>query len=207
MLGFAHALTFIRPVRRRPGVSCPDTGRTRLAEVHGASGVADSDALHHAGSPSSCFRDATPRPEAPSSAIDDFGGGGGSVDANIQRWLGQMQQPDGRATSDVATKEAKTINGLKVSAARCLRNLRRRSPAGSHRETQQPRLPQRAWPSSKRHVARTTKLVGPAAVVETWNKSFNEFLASLHSCRTRDWLKAQGSGLRQIFESVVVGFA
>jgi hypothetical protein len=44
-----------------------------------------------------------------------FGGTGGSVDANIQRWLGQMQQPDGRATSDVARREARTINGLKVS--------------------------------------------------------------------------------------------
>ena len=44
-----------------------------------------------------------------------FGGTGGSVDANIQRWLGQMQQPDGKPTSEVAKRETKTINGLDVS--------------------------------------------------------------------------------------------
>jgi hypothetical protein len=26
-----------------------------------------------------------------------FGGSGGTVEANIERWLGQMQQPDGRS--------------------------------------------------------------------------------------------------------------
>ena len=44
-----------------------------------------------------------------------FGGTGGSVDANIQRWVGQMQQPDGRPTSEVAKRETKTINGLDIS--------------------------------------------------------------------------------------------
>src|SRR4029453_16790463 len=44
-----------------------------------------------------------------------FGGSGGSVDANIQRWLGQMKQPDGRATTDGAGRDNKTINGPQVS--------------------------------------------------------------------------------------------
>src|SRR5215468_10464950 len=44
-----------------------------------------------------------------------FGGSGGSVDANIQRWIGQMQQADGRPSSAVAKKESRTVNGLTVS--------------------------------------------------------------------------------------------
>src|SRR5262244_2962380 len=44
-----------------------------------------------------------------------FGGSGGSVDANMQRWLGQMQQPDGKPSSAVAKKESRKVNGLTVS--------------------------------------------------------------------------------------------
>ena len=40
---------------------------------------------------------------------------GGSADANVDRWIGQMQQPDGSASKDKARREAQTINGLKVT--------------------------------------------------------------------------------------------
>src|SRR5262249_47271835 len=44
-----------------------------------------------------------------------FGGSGGSVDANINRWIAQMHQADGRPSSAVAKKEARNVNGLAVS--------------------------------------------------------------------------------------------
>src|SRR4030095_16374838 len=44
-----------------------------------------------------------------------FGGSGGTVEANIERWVGQMQQPDGRPSSAVAKRQSRTINGLKVT--------------------------------------------------------------------------------------------
>ncbi|MBL8684928.1 MAG: hypothetical protein JNK05_37475 [Myxococcales bacterium] len=44
-----------------------------------------------------------------------FGGGqGGSNEANIQRWLGQLEQPDGRQTSDVAQRRSLTVAGMNV---------------------------------------------------------------------------------------------
>src|SRR5438309_1885424 len=44
-----------------------------------------------------------------------FGGSGGSVDANMQRWVGQIQQPDGRPSSAASKKETRTVNGLAVT--------------------------------------------------------------------------------------------
>ena len=35
-------------------------------------------------------------PEDAELVVFYFGGAGGSVDANLQRWIGQMEQPDGR---------------------------------------------------------------------------------------------------------------
>jgi hypothetical protein len=44
-----------------------------------------------------------------------FGGGmGGSNEANIQRWLGQLEQPDGRQTSEVAQRRSLTVQGMNV---------------------------------------------------------------------------------------------
>jgi len=52
-------------------------------------------------------------------AIFYFGPGeGGSVSANIDRWYGQFDQPDGRPTRDVAIQESKEINGIPVTIVR-----------------------------------------------------------------------------------------
>lgn len=41
-------------------------------------------------------------------------GAGGSVDANIERWYGQFEQPDGKSTKDKAKTEKFTVDGLTV---------------------------------------------------------------------------------------------
>ena len=43
-------------------------------------------------------------------------GGGGSVGANIARWLGQLEQPDGRSTEAVAKRSEREINGVRVTS-------------------------------------------------------------------------------------------
>lgn len=40
---------------------------------------------------------------------------GGSVDANIARWLGQFTQPDGSNTADKAVREQRAIGGVTVT--------------------------------------------------------------------------------------------
>lgn len=39
---------------------------------------------------------------------------GGGVDANIDRWIGQFTQPDGKATADRAKRSKKNVGGLDV---------------------------------------------------------------------------------------------
>ncbi len=41
-------------------------------------------------------------------------GAGGSIDANIERWYGQFEQPDGKPTKDKAKSEKFEIDGLTV---------------------------------------------------------------------------------------------
>lgn len=49
-------------------------------------------------------------------AVFYFGAGqGGDVQSNIDRWLGQLSQPDGRPTSEVARVEPRTVNGMRVT--------------------------------------------------------------------------------------------
>jgi hypothetical protein len=70
--------------------------------------------------PSSAMRRAQYKiPHAGADATDaeltviTFGGGmGGDNEANIQRWLGQLEQPDGRPTSAVAQRRTLTVAGL-----------------------------------------------------------------------------------------------
>src|SRR5215467_13792147 len=61
-------------------------------------------------------------PKAPSDTEDAelvlfyFGaGGGGGVEANIDRWIGQVEQPDGSSSKSKAKRAERTINGLKVT--------------------------------------------------------------------------------------------
>ena len=45
-----------------------------------------------------------------------FGAGqGGSVDANLDRWIGQFQQPDGKPSKAAAKIAKRTVHGLKVT--------------------------------------------------------------------------------------------
>lgn len=40
---------------------------------------------------------------------------GGGVDANIKRWIGQFEQPDGSSSDAKARRKTETINGLSVT--------------------------------------------------------------------------------------------
>jgi hypothetical protein len=52
-------------------------------------------------------------------AIFYFGPGeGGSIEANVERWFGQFEQPDGRQTREVAQRESLQFNNIPVTIVR-----------------------------------------------------------------------------------------
>jgi hypothetical protein len=109
-----------------------------------------------------------------------FGGSGGSVDANIQRWLGQMEQPDGRQTKDVAAHDARTVNGLKVSTLDVSGTYVAEVRPGSAERHNSPGFRMRTAVVETPRGPYYIKLVGPATTVAKWESSFNEFLRSLN---------------------------
>ncbi len=108
-----------------------------------------------------------------------FGGTGGDVEANIDRWLGQMQQPDGRASRDVAKRESKTVNGLKITTLDVSGTYVAEVRPGSTERHNSPGFRMRTAVVETPKGPYFLKLVGPAATIEKWNATFNTFLGSL----------------------------
>jgi hypothetical protein len=108
-----------------------------------------------------------------------FGGGGGSVDANVQRWVGQMQQPDGRASSAVAKKETRKINGLDVTLLDLTGTYVAEMAPGASEHNNKPKFRLRAAVISTPQGAYYIKLTGPERTIAKWSHSFEQFLGSL----------------------------
>lgn len=108
-----------------------------------------------------------------------FGGSGGTVDANIERWLGQMQQPDGKPSSAVAKRGTRTINGLKVTLVDVGGTYVAEMTPGSAQRHNSPNFRLRAAVIETANGPYFIKLTGPAKTIATSEKSFEAFLSSL----------------------------
>jgi hypothetical protein len=108
-----------------------------------------------------------------------FGGSGGSVDANIERWLGQMRQPDGKPSSAVAKRGTRTINGLKVTLVDVGGTYVAEMTPGSAERHNSPNFRLRAAVIETSNGPYFIKLTGPARTVGAAEKAFEQFLASV----------------------------
>jgi hypothetical protein len=103
---------------------------------------------------------------------------GGAVQANIDRWIAQMQQPDGSSSKDKARTETSTVNGLKVTSV---------DVSGTYTAEMAPGTPGQRNDANYRMrgaVIETPKgnyflkLVGPAKTVGHWEQSIADFVKS-----------------------------
>ncbi len=117
-------------------------------------------------------------PEDADVVIYFFAGGGGSVDANIQRWIGQFEQPSGvavkdsgRATFDVGNLKVTTVDvsGTYVAEVR---------PGATERHNK-PNFRMRAAVVETPKGPYFIKLTGPAATVKAASPAFDQFLKTL----------------------------
>jgi hypothetical protein len=108
-----------------------------------------------------------------------FGGAGGTIEANIERWVGQMQQPDGRPSSAVAKRQSRTVNGLKVTLVDVPGTYVAEMTPGSPQRHNSPGFHLRAAVIETSNGPYFIKLTGPAKTIAASEKSFEAFLASV----------------------------
>ena len=107
-----------------------------------------------------------------------FGGQGGSVQANLDRWVGQMEQPDGRSSKAVATTETLTVGGMKVTVLDVSGKYVAEMTPGSQTRYSKPGFRLKAAVVETAGGPYFVKLTGPAKTVERWNAPFATFLKS-----------------------------
>jgi len=108
-----------------------------------------------------------------------FGGSGGSVEANLQRWIGQMEQPDGRSSFEVASTTGFETNGLAVTVLDVSGIYVSAVSPGSATRLSKPNFRLMAAVVETPIGPYFFKLTGPDRTVARWNKRFAAFLRSI----------------------------
>jgi hypothetical protein len=113
-------------------------------------------------------------PEAASLVVYYFGQGqGGSVDANLERWIGQIQAP-----KDKARTETTSVKGMKVTLLDVAGTYAGGDMGGGSAGQSKPNFRMRAGVIETPKGAYFIKLVGPEKTVAKWDQAFQEFIQS-----------------------------
>lgn len=118
-------------------------------------------------------------PEDASLVLYYFGAGqGGSVSANVDRWLEQVEQPGGGPSKDKAKIETITVNGLQVTVVDVSGTYTAQMSPGSdtHANNSNYRLRAAIVETPKGNYF--AKLIGPEKTVGRWDQSFQEYFKS-----------------------------
>ena len=103
---------------------------------------------------------------------------GGTAQANIDRWISQMQQPDGSASKDKAKTETTTSNGLKVTTVDVSGTYTAEMAPGSGSFHHDPNYRLRAAVVETPKGNYFVKLAGPAKTIARWDQSYTDYLKS-----------------------------
>ena len=106
-----------------------------------------------------------------------FGGTGGSVEANIERWVGQFQQPPG--ASGKGERASFNVGNLKVTTVDVAGTYVAETRPGSGTRLNKPGFRMRAAVVETPRGPYFIKLTGPAATVGKTLPAFQTFLDSL----------------------------
>jgi hypothetical protein len=112
-------------------------------------------------------------------AVFFFGPGqGGGVEANIDRWIGQFEQPDGKPSADRAKRKSETVNGIPVSMIDLTGTYKGGGPAMG---TSAPKTGYRLLGAiaTGPQAGIFFKLTGPVKTVAAGEKEFHAMIASL----------------------------
>jgi len=105
-------------------------------------------------------------------------GQGGPAQANIDRWIGQMQQPDGSSSKEKAKTESLTVHGLAVNTVDVLGNysggMSPDSAPAEKKAIYRLRAAVIETPGGNFYV----KLTGPEKTVAHWDQAYTDYIKS-----------------------------
>ena len=108
-----------------------------------------------------------------------FPGGGGSVQDNLDRWVGQFAQPDGSSSKDKSATSTRKVGAYALTEiALCGTYVAETSP-GSGEHYNKPGWCMNACVIEGPGGPFYAKAVGPATTLERWRPSWNAFLSAL----------------------------
>jgi hypothetical protein len=103
---------------------------------------------------------------------------GGPPQANIDRWIAQIQQADGSSSKDKAKTETMTVNGLKITTVDVTGTYTAEMAPGSGTSHNDANYRLRAAVIETAKGNYFLKLVGPAKTVGRWEQSYTDYLKS-----------------------------
>lgn len=103
---------------------------------------------------------------------------GGTPQANIDRWIGQMQQPDGSSSKEKAKTETMTVNGLKVTTVDVAGTYTAEMAPGSGSFHNDDNYRLRAAVIETPKGNYFVKLAGPAKTIARWDQAYMDYLKS-----------------------------
>ena len=108
-----------------------------------------------------------------------FGQGqGGSAEANIDRWINQIKQPDGQATKERAKTDSLVVNGLRVNTVDVTGNYSGGMSPDSAPANSSSIYRLRAAVIDTPKGSYFVKLTGPEKTVGHWDQAYNDYLRS-----------------------------
>src|SRR5262245_42738365 len=108
-----------------------------------------------------------------------FGTGAGTIDANIERWIGQVQQPDGSPSKDKAKRTAQSVNGLHLTLVDVEGTYVAEMRPGSTERHNKPGFRLRAAVVDTPRGPYYIKMTGPAKTIGAADTAFTAFIGSL----------------------------
>lgn len=108
-----------------------------------------------------------------------FGPGqGGTPEANIERWVNQVKQPDGSESKDKAKTDTTTVNGLKVTTVDVVGNYSGGMSTDSAPKDNKAIYRLRGAVIETPRGSYFAKLTGPEKTVSHWDQAFTDYIKS-----------------------------
>jgi hypothetical protein len=103
--------------------------------------------------------------------------GGGGVEANVERWCSQFEQPDGRRSQDVLVQSERRVSGMPVHEFELSGTYVAESAPGSGVRANEPGFRMLAAILESDHGAYYVKLVGPDLTVTRSRAAFRDLVS------------------------------